>query len=248
MIELSEIEKVFIFAIKGHLKKYLEGGTYEKELEPLFSHFYSRLTYHTYEEYRSHLFSILFDLYLKIQDDRSGSNMQIRKLMYATFSKSFSHNQETPIERAIDSVCNLIRFTSVVSENETWRFELDIPEERMAELGNIFVEERRLRVEELKQQEIERNILDLTKNRKETFKFEELTTYLESKSGLEPEFFGGIIHDYVGSNYNSTKIISEIKKSFNYNEFLNFVIYVSDDKFQAIQRLEEYIKERNNEK
>lgn len=155
MIELNEIEKVFILAIKRHFHKYLHDPkivdhSWNNYLQPLYMFFYNKMTYVTQEEYNYHIFKIIMDIYLKIGVDNSGCNHNLYSIFTAAFTeKSWRYSEATPIERVISQVCGLIQSTSVFEDKTGARFDLTVSEERKEEIGKGLLEEIRYRKEEL---------------------------------------------------------------------------------------------------
>ena len=71
------------------------------------------------------MFNKLLDIYLKIQDDQSGNNHFLKEIFEASFYKSFSCEDELPIERAIAKLCGIIQCTTVVQDGKE-RFSLKL--------------------------------------------------------------------------------------------------------------------------
>lgn len=127
MIALSNNETHLIKFCKGHYrKKYPFTGTWANILKPLFTEIYgwNPDEDNNYHDYLNCVFNKLLDIHLKIVDDRSGSNNQLRSLFEAAFSKTLSITDELPIERAIAKLCGLIRLSTVIDENGEKRYEL----------------------------------------------------------------------------------------------------------------------------
>jgi len=70
------------------------------------------------------MFNKLLEIHLKIKDDQSGSDLQLRNIFYASFNKQLSRNQEEPIERAIVELCALIQNTLHLRDGVR-RYDLD---------------------------------------------------------------------------------------------------------------------------
>ena len=115
MIVLSKYEKMWIKMCKGHYKEhYPYTGKWTKTLMPLFHKIYGwdpKTDYHTYCNV---LFEKLFDIYLKIRLDQSGSNLDIKDIFSAAFYKSIGRPDSKPIERAISQLCGLIQSNQVI--------------------------------------------------------------------------------------------------------------------------------------
>jgi hypothetical protein len=127
MIQLEYNEKQWIKLCKGHLKdKYPPRSRWVETLKPLFTEFYgwNPDEDRNYQDYLNCIFNRLLDIYLKIADDKSGNNNQMRGIFSAAFYKSVSRMDELPIERAISELCGLIAFNTVIDENKEQRYEL----------------------------------------------------------------------------------------------------------------------------
>jgi hypothetical protein len=126
MIDLTETEKQWIKLCKGHYKdQYPYKGSWVITLKPLFIEIYgwNPDEDNNYRDYLNTLFNKLLDIHLKIQDDKSGNNMQLRGIFGAAFSKTISRIERRPIERAIAELCALIQ-NNIVIENGEKRYEL----------------------------------------------------------------------------------------------------------------------------
>jgi len=126
MIQLGKTDKQWIKLCKGHYnEKYPYTGKWANTLKPLFKEIYGwdPDEDNNYEDYLVGMFNKLLEIHLKIVDDRSGSNMQIREIFSAAFHKSVSREDDLPIERAISQLCALIQCNTVI-ENGIPRYEL----------------------------------------------------------------------------------------------------------------------------
>ena len=126
MIKLTAIEKDLIKVCKGHLKsKYPFRGEWTETLKPLFVEIYgwNPDEDNNYRDYLNCIFNKLLEIHLKIQDDRSGNNVQMRGIFEAAFYKGICRDQERPIERAIAELCGIIQKNTVVV-NGVNRYEL----------------------------------------------------------------------------------------------------------------------------
>ena len=124
MILLTALEKDWIKVCKGHLKsKYPWQGEWTETLKPLFQKVYGWNPNDHYNDYLNCLFNKLLELYLKIEDDRSGTNLHLRSIFEAAFHKGIVRTQELPIERAIAELCGLIQVNTVVEDGKN-RYEL----------------------------------------------------------------------------------------------------------------------------
>ena len=127
MIELSKTEKQWIRICKGHYKdKYPYKGEWTESLKPLFVEIYgwNPDEDNNYRDYLNCVFNKLLGILLKIVDDQSGTNLQLRGIFEAAFYKGISRNQDLPIERAIAELCGLIQNNTVVVDGEN-RYELN---------------------------------------------------------------------------------------------------------------------------
>jgi len=127
MIQLDFGDKMWIKLCKGHYKeKYPPTGSWVNTLKPLFIELYAWNpdVDNNYQDYLNCIFNRLLDLHLKIAEDKSGHNNQLRSIFSAAFYKSVSRMDELPIERAISELCGLIQFNTVILENGEHRYEL----------------------------------------------------------------------------------------------------------------------------
>lgn len=123
-IPLTGSQVEWIKLIKGHYKnKYSYKGSWTDILMPMFNERYGWEAEDYYSDYLSCMFNVLLTIHLKIQDDKSGYDMQLLKVFKASFYPSISNDQTLPIERAISMLCSHIQF-STVFENDVERFKL----------------------------------------------------------------------------------------------------------------------------
>lgn len=121
MITLTTVEKDFIKLCKGHYKsKYPWQGEWTDTIIPLFVEYYgwNPEEDNNYQDYLNCIFNKLLEIYLKIQDDRSGNNVEIRGIFEAAFHKGIVRTQNKAIERAIAELCGLIQNNTVVADGE----------------------------------------------------------------------------------------------------------------------------------
>jgi len=127
MIQLTKSEKDWIKICKGHYfkTKYPWQGEWTATLKPLFVKVYgwNPDEDNNYQDYLNCLFNKLLEIHLKIIDDRSGTNMQMRGIFEAAFTKGICREQELPIERAIAELCGIIQNNTVI-EDGVHRYEL----------------------------------------------------------------------------------------------------------------------------
>jgi len=122
MIELSKAEVKFILACKGHYRNdHPHTGNWTLTLKPIFKEFYG---WYKGNEYRNVLFNKLLDIYMKIQNDGSGSNHQLKSVFSAAFNRGIVRDQRQAIDRAINELCGLIQ-CNIVIEDGVKRYNLD---------------------------------------------------------------------------------------------------------------------------
>ncbi len=129
MIELNDYDIRWILLCKGHLtEEYPFRGYWHETLKPLFLFIYGwgpDENNNHYHEYLNVMFNKLLELHLKIQDDQSGSNIQLKSIFSATFYKGICNDSDIPIERAIHTLCGLIQNNRVITEVGIKRYELN---------------------------------------------------------------------------------------------------------------------------
>lgn len=79
--------------------------------------------HNNYRDYLNCLFNKLLEIHLKIIDDKSGTNLQLRGIFEAAFYKGIVREEELPIERAIAELCGLIQNNTVLEDGKN-RYEL----------------------------------------------------------------------------------------------------------------------------
>lgn len=111
---ISDIQKRIIRVIKNHKDPSItsiNARDWYHSLLPLFSDIYgyewdpSNIT-------KQYMFDVLFDIYIDIMEDHSGSNHQLKGLFNVAFNKSIARDQNDPIERVIGELCGLIQLHS----------------------------------------------------------------------------------------------------------------------------------------
>lgn len=117
-IALTEQDVRWIKLIKGHYKdKYpYKGNEWTDFLKPMFNEVYGWTAEEFYQDFLRCMFNRLFEIFLKIKDDKSGYNRQLTDIFSAAFYKSISREQELPIERAISQLCAEIQYTTVIED------------------------------------------------------------------------------------------------------------------------------------
>lgn len=125
MIYLVSNERKWIKTCKLHYKgKYPFKDSWVNTLKPLFKEIYAWDPEIDYQSYLNVLFNKLLEIYLKVADDKSGTNLELREIFAAAFYKSVSREDDLPIERAISQLCGLLQTNSVLEEDGTQRYEL----------------------------------------------------------------------------------------------------------------------------
>lgn len=128
LIQLSISEKKWIKLCKGHFKeKYPYKGNWVETMKPLFIEIYgwNPDEDNNYSDYLVCIFNKLLNIHLKIQDDKSGSDVQLKNIFDAAFNKSINIDQEIPIKRSIVALCGLIQ-CNTVRENNVFRYHLNL--------------------------------------------------------------------------------------------------------------------------
>jgi hypothetical protein len=120
-IPLSKQEVKWVKLLKGHYGH--KSGTWIDTIKPTFNEIYGWNADEYYEDFLDCMFKKLLELHLKISDDVSGHNAQLKEIFYSAFGKTIYTQEEKPIERAIHMLCSHIRNT-VVIKNGIKRFEL----------------------------------------------------------------------------------------------------------------------------
>ena len=129
LIELSEAEKILIKFTKMHYKEiYPTRYGWVEGLKPIHSEIYGWDADEHYRDFLRCMFQKLFDTYMKIRQDGSGHDWDIKKIFNAAFEQSPVRMDDLPIERAICELCGLLQ-SSVVVENGVQRFDLTLNEE-----------------------------------------------------------------------------------------------------------------------
>lgn len=127
MINLEKTEKSWIKLCKLHYTdKYPLKDSWVEYCKPLFTEIYgwNPDEDNNYQDYLNCLFNRLLEIHFKILLDNSGTNLQLREIFSAAFSKSISRTEELPIERAIAALCSIIQFNTVLDSDGNPRYEL----------------------------------------------------------------------------------------------------------------------------
>lgn len=130
MIELDGYEKKLILLCKGQLvENYPFTGKWVTTIKPLFIETYGWNPDESNDYYNQYLyviFSKLLDVHLKIKEDLSGTNQQIKEIFNSILFKKISNDAELPIERAIHTLCGLISSTKILDDNGNKRYDLNL--------------------------------------------------------------------------------------------------------------------------
>ena len=129
-IELDDSDIFWIKFCKLHYRnKYPRTGSWINSLKLPFEERYGwdPDEDNNYYQFLRCMFNRLLDLYLKIQEDQSGSNAQLKEIISASFIKSFQWSEELPIERVIVALCGQIQ-SNLVVEDGINRYYLNIKE------------------------------------------------------------------------------------------------------------------------
>lgn len=104
MIELDNNEKHWILLIKGQLvDEYSYKGKFIDIMKKMFIEKYgwNPDKDNNYHDYLRCIFNKLLDIHIKISDDKSESNNQLKEIFKACFYKGISNDSELPIERQL---------------------------------------------------------------------------------------------------------------------------------------------------
>ena len=113
---------------KGKLEsEFPMTGNWVNNLKPLFTEIYgwNPDEDNNYPDYLRGMFNKLLDITLKIKDNWTDENGQLKEVFHAAFEKTMFDKNDLPIERAICSLVSVIGRTSVVDSNGNKRFELN---------------------------------------------------------------------------------------------------------------------------
>ena len=125
MIQLSEAEIKLIRITKGYYRKEFPfKGSWVVTMKPLFEEIYGWNPNDDITGYKHVLFVKLLDIYLKIQNDGSGSHQELKGIFYASFHKSFSRTERSGIDRAISELCGLLQCNQVIVD-DVMRYDLE---------------------------------------------------------------------------------------------------------------------------
>jgi hypothetical protein len=136
MIELTDLDKKWIKLCKGHYDEkygFMRNSTkasdmdsFVKEgkwfnpvssidtLKPMYNELYLYDPEENPRDFIACMFHNLFDLYMKITEDRSSDHRELKEIFFATFEPYWLDKSEsTPIERAVTKLVSLIRLNTV---------------------------------------------------------------------------------------------------------------------------------------
>jgi len=126
LIEIDEGDRQWIKFCKLHfMDKYPLTGEWVLTIKPFFTERYgwNPDEGNNFESYLSVLFNRLLDVYLKIAEDKSGSNNMLKEIFSQVFYKRFHNDSDRPIIRGINSLCGLIQANTVI-DGEILRYNL----------------------------------------------------------------------------------------------------------------------------
>jgi hypothetical protein len=124
-IKLDASEVDWIKFCKGHYKeKYKTNGKdWIEGMKPLFEEKYQWSPDEYYNDFLDCMFKRLLDIYLKIADDQSGNNVQLKEIIEAGFNQTYRRDYKLPVERVIAELCGQIQCNTVI-ENGVERYKL----------------------------------------------------------------------------------------------------------------------------
>jgi len=119
-IKLSNSEVKWIKLCKGHFDKKYEFKTknWLDILKPMFVEIYEYEPDENYTSFLYCMFNTLLDIYLKIQNDESGSNQHLKSIIVSGFGKTIRRKCDLPIERCISEICEFIQCNQVIINNK----------------------------------------------------------------------------------------------------------------------------------
>ena len=127
-IELSKSDIFWIRLCKLHFReKYPRTGSWIDNLKLPFEERYGWIPDKHYNDFLDCIYKRLLDLHLKIQLDQSGSNLQLKEIISASFNKTYKWELELPIERVIVALCAQIQ-SNIVVEDGINRYYLNVEE------------------------------------------------------------------------------------------------------------------------
>lgn len=130
-IHLTEQEKRWIKLLKWHYRDTypVNARGWIETLKPMFEEIYGYSPDEHIDDFRGCIFTKLLDIWLKIHDDESGSNVGLKSIFNEAFYKSLRREYDLPIDRAIAELCGQIQCTSVLNNDGSKRFDIDLHED-----------------------------------------------------------------------------------------------------------------------
>jgi len=128
-IKLSKYEVTWIKLFKYHYKqKNGHLSSWTEIMKPIFIEIYgwNPDEDNNYRNYLRCMFHKLIDIHLKIKQDHSGTNLQIKEIISASFEKSISNDNKEPIERVINAIISQISNTKYLNKYGNPRYLLDV--------------------------------------------------------------------------------------------------------------------------
>jgi hypothetical protein len=129
-IELSDFEKILIKFCKGHYRDMFEERGRIYGLKLIYKEFYALDAEEHPLSFRECMFNKLLDIWLKVIEDNSGSNVWLKRLFYNSFNKSFPNNNDLPVERTILELCSQISNTKLITDDRIQRYTLDVENQK----------------------------------------------------------------------------------------------------------------------
>ena len=118
MIELTEFQKEVIKTIKHHYPNKIKRSwflTLRKDYEDIYGYKFNT------KQSKYVMYESLLDLWLLIKDDKSGSERQLKSIIYSAMFTSIPRSQRYALDRVISELCGLIQINIVQG-----RYNLDV--------------------------------------------------------------------------------------------------------------------------
>lgn len=123
-----DLDKSDIFWIKfcklHYTNKYPFKGNWVDTLRLPFKERYGWSSEDHYSDFLGCMFNRLLDLHLKIQYDQSGSNIQLKEIIQASFTDPINSHYVLSIEKVIAALCGQIQNNTVFIDG-VYRYHLD---------------------------------------------------------------------------------------------------------------------------
>lgn len=123
-IELTEYENDLMCLSKGWIVK--NATTWLEAAKPVFEKHYGWSPDDDEQNYKKVLLCGLFDLYLKVARDRSGSNRQLTGILLKTCYQGIFSDHDEPVDRVISEIFSLLS-SNLVLEDGVHRYHLTKP-------------------------------------------------------------------------------------------------------------------------